>query len=111
MPVPNSFTGGTPAVAEEVNENFTDLDERVTTLEDAPPPPAPEVSQADLDAEAAARAAADTELDGRVTTLESVDTTSVVVSDTEPVGAAEGTVWFELDAPGGELVAIHVMEA
>jgi glycerophosphoryl diester phosphodiesterase len=51
MPVPNSFTGGTPAVADDVNENFADLDDR-------------------LEAEEAARAAADTALDVRVDVLE-----------------------------------------
>ena len=31
--VPNTFTAGTPARAAEVNENFTDLDTRLTTSE------------------------------------------------------------------------------
>ena len=31
--VPNTFTAGTPALAAEVNENFTDLDTRLTTTE------------------------------------------------------------------------------
>ena len=31
--VPNTFTAGTPARAAEVNENFTDLDTRLTTGE------------------------------------------------------------------------------
>jgi len=31
--VPNTFTSGTPALAAEVNENFTDLDTRLTTGE------------------------------------------------------------------------------
>ncbi len=31
--VPNTFTAGTPALAAEVNENFTDLDTRLTTGE------------------------------------------------------------------------------
>lgn len=33
--VPNAFTAGTPAVAAEVNENFDNLDQRISAIENA----------------------------------------------------------------------------
>ncbi len=46
--VPNTFSDGEPAVASEVNENFTHLDTRITALENTPGVNDPNIAEASI---------------------------------------------------------------